>query len=359
MDTLPHTTAAESFVFASSVEDDVWHPKKDAKSYEWWYFDALSDDESEAVVVVFLDNFVYSPRYNSEATGHAAVRFPAVSFTYFSGGRAIYRAVQEFSETEFHSSPSRPECTIGDNWFKLDSAEYGSGYLISIKAKLPGGRRLEATLEWLSIESDLCRASDRPAASAHFWNMVAPRSDVTGRITVLDRKSKISDERHFRGTGYHDHNLDNRWLQKTVRDWHWGRAHFADATAVFYRYCETGDMNPSTKLYVIKNGELTDRSVDYDEQNYARNKFGIRYPTRLRLISQDNVRLRVKPFKIIDASFYYLRFLSEITLTLRDGVPRKTTGITEFLAPKTLKYRWLNWLSDIRTGKNGKPPLLP
>jgi hypothetical protein len=70
------------------------------------------------------------------------------------------------------------------------------------------------------------------------------------------------------------------------------------------------------------------------------------------------MRLRVKPIKVIDSSFYYLRFLSEITLTLRDGVPRRTTGITEYLAPKTLKYRWLNWLSDMRTGRNGKGPRL-
>jgi hypothetical protein len=188
--------------------------------------------------------------------------------------------------------------------------------------------------------------------------MVAPRSDVTGKITVYDKRGRVADVRQFRGTGYHDHNLDNRWLAKTVRDWHWGRAHYADSTAVFYRYCELGEHTPSTKLLVIKNGELRVRSADYEEQNYVRDKFGIRYPTRLRIISEDNMRLRVKPIKVIDSSFYYLRFLSEITLTLRDGIPRKTAGITEFLAPKSLKYRWLNWISDVRIGKKGKSPRL-
>ena len=115
---------------------------------------------------------------------------------------------------------------------------------------------------------------------------------------------------------------------------------------------------PDHRIWWYKNGELRERKAEYEEQNYVRDKFGIRYPTRLRLISEDNMRLRVKPIKVIDSSFYYLRFLSEITLTLRDGVPRKTTGITEFLAPKTLKYRWLNWISDMRTGKNGRPPRL-
>ena len=356
MDLVSQTTSAGEFAFSSSVAADVWHPQKDPKSYEWWYFDALADGGREALIIVFLDNFIYSPRYNRQDSGSR--KFPAIAFTYFADGKPLYRCINEFNEDEFRANREVPECVLGDSSFKFETASYGSGYSVTINAKLAGDRRVEAQFEWLSIESDLSSESFCYAESSHCWNMVAPRSDVTGRITVYDKRGSVIDSRQFRGTGYHDHCLDNRWLAKTVRDWHWGRAHYADATAVFYRYCELGDHAPSTKLFVVKNGELRARDVQYEEQNYVRDKFGIRYPTRLRLISDDNMRLRVKPIKVIDSSFYYLRFLSEITLTLRDGVPRKTSGITEFLAPKTLKYRWLNWLSDMRTGRNGKAPRL-
>jgi hypothetical protein len=355
-DLISQSTSTGEFAFSSSISADVWHPQKDPKSYEWWYFDALADGGREAIIIVFLDNFIYSPRYNREDTGGA--KFPAIAFTYYADGKAIYRCVNEFTEKEFHADRDKPHCQIGESSFTFETASYGSGYSVSIKAKLAGDRRLEANLEWLSIESDFASESFCYRESSHCWNMVAPRSDVTGKITVYDKRGGVIDVRHFRGTGYHDHCLDNRWLAKTVRDWHWGRAHYADSTAVFYRYCELGEHTPSTKLFVIKNGELRVRDTQYEEQNYVRDKFGIRYPTRLRLISDDNMRLRVKPIKVIDSSFYYLRFLSEITLTLRDGIPRKTSGITEFLAPKTLKYRWLNWLSDMRTGRNGKAPRL-
>lgn len=359
MDAARENARPEAFEFSSSVEDDVWHPRKESKSYEWWYFDALSDDASEALIITFLDNNVYSRRYNSGSKASTqSERFPAVFFTYFSNGRVVYRSVQEFRENAFDSSEEEPKCSIGESSFMLDSAEYGFGYLLAIKTALPSGRRLEATLEWLIIESDFTPGQSRLRTPGHFLNVVAPRADVTGRITIFDRQANVVDERHFRGTGYHDHCLDNRWLQKTVQDWHWGRAHFADATAVFYRYREVGEQSPSTKLYLVKDGRLTDRAVDYEEQNYARNRYGLRYPTRLRLISDDGVRLRVKPYMVLDASFHYLRFLSEVTLALRDGIPRKTTGITEILMPRTLRYRWLNWLHDARTGKDGKPPLL-
>ena len=71
------------------------------------------------------------------------------------------------------------------------------------------------------------------------------------------------------------------------------------------------------------------------------------------------MRLRVKQTKIIDSSFFYLRFLSEMTLTLRDGKPRQAIGITEYLKPKALKYRWLDWLTNMRIGRNGKGAFLP
>ena len=70
--------------------------------------------------------------------------------------------------------------------------------------------------------------------------------------------------------------------------------------------------------------------------------------------SADGLKLRVKPISIIDSSFYFLRFLSEITLGIPGRPDHSTSAITEFIAPKTLKYRWLNWLSDVRTGKNGE-----
>ena len=43
---------------------------------------------------------------------------------------------------------------------------------------------------------------------------------------------------------------------------------------------------------------------------------------------------------------------------LRDGKPRKAIGITEYLAPKNMKYRLFRWFMDLRIGKNGKGSIL-
>ncbi len=366
-------TLREKFSFTSSIAADVWSPKTNAKAYEWWYFDALSDDGRDAVVIIFLDNFIFSPRYNRAKQAVIAGQkinpqsqipnpksnVPAVAFTYYRDGKPVYRAINEFNADEFSASETEPSCKIGENFLRFESAPYGSGYFISIKAKLRKNCSLEAQFEWLAIESDFLPNKPINETDAHVWNLVVSRADVSGRITVSNEKGKELNAVHFRGTGYHDHNYDNRWLPETVQDWQWGRAHFSDASAVFYRYKECGEEGDTTKLFTIRNGELLERDAEYDEQQMTRDIFGIRYPQRLTFTTEDNIRLRVKQTKVIDSSFFYLRCLSEMTLTLRDGKPRKSTGITEYLNPKALKYRWLDWLVSMRIGRNGKGSFLP
>jgi carotenoid 1,2-hydratase len=388
----------EKFSFTSSVAADVWSPKPNAKAYEWWYFDALSDDARDAVVIIFLDNFIFSPRYNRRRGETGNVKkserekdnrlpaseiglesacpeqtensksviqnpksnVPAVAFIYYRDGKPVYRSINEFEPGEFIASPNMPSCQIGENFMRFESAPYGSGYFLSINARLRNKRQLEAQFEWLSIESDFL--PDRPIDTndLHVWNLVVARADVSGKIRITGDNGKELNLVHFRGTGYHDHNYDNRWLPATVRDWQWGRAHFSDSTAVFYRYQETGENAAgTTKLLTVRDGQLRERDAACDEQLMTRDIFGLRYPQRLTFTTEDDMRLRVKQLETIDSSFFYLRFLSEMTLTLRDGKPRKAVGITEFLKPKALKFRWLDWLVSMRIGRKGKGSFLP
>lgn len=344
----------ETFSFASSLKDDVWHSQTDPKSYEWWYFDALSDDGNEAIVVIFFDNFIFSPRYNSRKLTE---KIPALAFFYYRKGKPVYRIIKEFSPKEFQSSKTETFVQLKNCSMKFDSAPYGKGYLIELKTEFQQNKILDVKLEWLLIESDFT-ASKVAGESSHNWNLVAPRADVTGHINVTNSKGKVFDTIHFRGSGYHDHNLDQRYLATTVENWQWGRAHFPDATAVFYRYKEIGAEENVTKLFLVKENELIEQNAEFEEQKISRDIFGIKYPESLTFTTEDNSRLQVKQTQVIDSSFFYLRFCSEMILTLPDGKPHETIGITECLCPKTLNYRWLDWLIDMRIAKNGKSALL-
>jgi carotenoid 1,2-hydratase len=368
----------EKFSYSSSIAADVWHPKPDARGYEWWYFDALSDDGREAIVVIFLDNFIFSPRYNRQVQSPksrvqsraetaldsrlptlGSPKYPALVFIYYKDGKPLYRAINEFPPEQFFGDEKTPACRLGENEFRFETAPYGSGYLVKINATLRKNYKLKATLEWLSIESDFLPDTGVTVESnSHNWNLVAPRSDVTGKIEVFSGSKKLKEVHHFRGTGYHDHNTDARWLAETVQDWQWGRAHFTDATAVFYRYKEAA-AKPTTKLFLVKNGALTVSDATCEETDYARNIYGMKYPKTLNFSTAEDVKFSVRQTKLIDASFFYLRFLSETEIKCPDGSRHEAFAITEHLAPKALKYRWLDWLTDMRIGRNGKGSFLP
>lgn len=351
--------AISKFRFSSSIADDVWHPNDDPRAYEWWYFDALSDDGRDAVVIIFLDNFVFSPRYNRRDSSEVRSRIPAVAFFYYRDGQVLCRAINEFQPDDFEASTVKPECRIGDNSIEFKSAPYGSGFMISISSMTHRGFAIDASFEWLTVEGDFSPRD--PVDGAHHWNLVVPRADVSGRVVVNGTSDEPVRTLHFRGTGYHDHNYDTRWLPETVHDWHWGRAHFNDATAVFYRYTECGSSEEScvTKLLTIRDGLLSESDAGFAESDTKRDIFGIRFPQRMTFHAANGTKLKVSHLETIDSSFFYLRFLSEMTLTQPDCAPHTAVGITEFLSPKTLKYRWLDWLVDMRIGRRGKGARIP
>ena len=351
-------TTGDRTAFCSSVKADAWQARSAEKAYEWWYFDALSDDGREAVVIVFTDNYVFSPRYAAarDPARPARLRTPAVSFLYSVDGKVVFRTVSEFTERQFCGSTESVECSIGDSSFRLDSAEYGSGYFVTVDVPLGANRRLKATFEWLSIEADLLPADETAVGMPSFWNMVATRSDVSGKIEFFGRTGKLKRQVHFRGTGYHDHVAGDAPLHDTIRTRQWGRAHFTDCTAIFS--LQSGpDEAPEGKLFVVRDGAIRERNAGFEESRFRRDRYGIKFPTRLRFLTEDNIRLRVKPLKVIDSNFYDLRLLSEMTLMLRDGKPRRAIGITEFLAPKNMKYRLFRWFSGLKIGKSGKGPI--
>jgi carotenoid 1,2-hydratase len=372
----PTAEEKDNFQFCSSIADDVWHPEKSAAAaYEWWYFDAISDDGRDALVVIFLDNFVFSPRYNafcaqnqSQNTNKSALRdppsaierFPAVTFCLYRDGKPVFRAINEASAGDFAANQNFPACQIGNSRFDFEATPYGVRYLLDVNVVLRGGKRLHAALEWLIVERDFAPVKCEIKADGHFWNLASPRADVTGKIRVLSPNEKEEAEKiQFRGTGYHDHNFDSRWLPATVAEWQWGRAHFADCTAIFYLYRELNQSQPTTRLYFVKDNKLSVSDAAFSAAANTRHLFGVKYPQQLEFLTADGCSLSVRQNRIIDASFFYLRFLSEMILETPDGRRHETIGITEHLAPRSLRYRWLDWLVNMRIGKQERGAFLP
>ncbi|HYO64072.1 MAG TPA: hypothetical protein VER08_10610 [Pyrinomonadaceae bacterium] len=365
------------FLHVSSLADDVWHGDGGPGAYEWWYFDAFSNDGRDALVVIFLADFIFSPRFNRHAARHdaaSAARFPAVAVSLYRDGRPLWRAVNEYAAQEFSASTQRPECRIGRSGFRLEG---GRVFRVSLDETLRRGRRLRASLAWElddgrpgdvggsvggaagSLKGGAGGGGQVERGGAHEWNLVAPRCRVEGSLYVDGRGGARVGERRFEGTGYHDHNRDRRWLPATVAEWSWGRAHFPGATAVFYSYRERAASAPVTRLFLARGGTLTSHVARLAAEGSRRHVFGLRHARALRVEAEDaNASLVVRQRRVVDGSYFYLRFVGDAVLDTGDGPAQTAPAISERLAPRALRWRWLDWLTDMRVGRRGRGSFL-
>lgn len=350
---------SEDVAFCSSLKDDVWHNLAGPNAFESWHFDAVSDDGREALVVAFYDNYVLSPRFVLNSRGAENVtyagkhRFPAVTFVYSVDGKPELCAVNEFVEADF-GTVGGEGCAVGPNSFRLDRAQYGNGFVVTLDLMTYRGRRIQAELEWLLIEADLAPQQEKPSEAT--WNAVVPRADVTGRIVLMGRRGRPRRTVHFRGTGYHDQVTSANVHYRDLTSRMWGRAHFVDSTVVFDRLGGVQDRMAPGRFYLITDGRIESRSAACEASEHKRDRWGLLVPRRITFTSDDSIRIRVKPVTAFRSGFTDVKMLSEITLSLRDGKPRRSVGITEFVDPGKLRRRLIRWISDLRIGREDRAP---
>lgn len=357
---MPENSGASSLSsgsFISSLKDDVWHGRAERHSFERWHFDALSDDGREAIVISFYDNYPFSPRYfsrRSEVSANVnAGQFPAVTFLYAVDGHPAMQAVNEWTFDGFSARMDNITCSIGDSSFRVDNAEYGSGYLVHVDVMTARRRRIEADLEWLSIESDLMADRAGAESPSMIWNLVAPRSDVSGRIIRTGIRGTTTKVVHFRGTGYHDHFQSRTSLQQAIASRCWGRAHFSDKTAVFQHVSYEGDRGETARIALIEDGRIRAKDAVYSTAGHrldGRNSFAE--------FVADGCRIGVTGIKPIQRGFFEQRMLCEVTLEMDDEKPRRTKGMVELCNPKGMSNPLYRWMSDLKIGKNGSSPYL-
>jgi hypothetical protein len=324
---------------ASDISASVAIPDIGSERYESWRFEAVSDDGDKVISIVFLED-LFNASSQSELTPFA--RRPAVVFTFFRGGSAVYRTLAEFEADEFTAEKEKPGCSIGESLFTFRDAEYGSGVYIELRLPLPGGEFVEADLEWLFIEADLLQAREDTASHYNLWNIVSPRSDVSGKFTVTGEDGEIVETTSFRGTGVYEHVRGYKDLFGGIECWITGTAHFNDSTVIFshLKHSETPDAD---RLIVIRDGNIEELAAEYEETAHRRTKFGMRYP-RVAAFRTDGVSLTVKPSQIIVSNIFVVRLLSEVTLLTENGVGQTVFAVTEVLSPKVKYTKWLSWL---------------
>ncbi|MCS6988212.1 MAG: carotenoid 1,2-hydratase [Chloroherpetonaceae bacterium] len=334
----------------SSLQADVWHNLTEPGSYEWWYFDAVADDERYSIVAIWFSGFPFSPYYlkrlrawkQSGAKNGASFPNPlehaAFSFSLYADGVEVVNFIKEGDAALFEASTEKPFARFERNWFAYD--EIRNCFVLRLDFEMPARKkRVKAELRFtpkMELDDDLGELSS--GEGEHAWILVAPSMDVKGEIHVWDGLK--NDERNiaFRGSGYHDHNFGRAPMDAHIENWYWGRAHSKKHDLVYYIISyKDQSREPFTFLYLAENGKplILENRLTIIEHELEQNLISPRYGKRLTMESGD-CRFSIEHLKCLDTGPFYVRFYSRFALNLQEKGGVAMTGISEFLHPERL-----------------------
>ena len=348
--------------------------------YGSYYFDAISLDGRYVLVAAWYSGFLFSPRYYDEVLElrdrswiqHEDGSVLADPTNYGAFGLALY----DRGRAEAYMIVEAPLVRGGsDAWFPIlhaggvgiGSALPGPGLTLGVgenrALREPDGSfRLEFSgrSKWLHtlVEGNL---KVRPLAGGsgaiplaregaagmevtHEWQIIASRTEVTGRIrwsSPLRRRQRTLD---FVGLGYVDRSVGRLPLSQQIGRWLWGRFQGTERTIAYYRLdpanTPLGARRPDSEHVAPRVSEFLfhgDRSGGtlveggrIEALHVRRNRWGMPHPLEIRG-EGGGLAWRAPVARDIDRGPFYVRCLSHLSCDdpALDGV----LGITECFLP--------------------------
>ncbi len=199
--------------------------------YEWWYFDAISDDDRYVLVVIYFLGTPMSPYYKAVADGKNPIPkdwcgvFVSVHERVGSGYREVAYAynlyTDEVDDTNyFRDKPVgiRLGGTTLDATYSHNGRRFTHGWQLALNERNLWFGTTKASLQFVMPALLDGRPAIESGDACHTWVCVAPDCDVTGDISLGGRVIR------FVGRGYHDHNF-GRLPWSGVGSWTWNRVH--------------------------------------------------------------------------------------------------------------------------------------
>lgn len=322
--------------------------KPDPGSYEWWYFDARSVSGEFLLVAIFYEGNPFSAQYKDSLgtqtwkTPEPARSFPALSVSLYRNGRPVYYGFQEVDKTEadFHTNEIRGH--VRGSSFCGEEAGGRVKYRIVLDQTLVSGDQISGELIFSSELPPLINfpgwngagpetERSRPGSSdmsGHLWNLVQPRASVSGNIELAGFEPLSI---HFSGIGYHDHNLGREPMERSFRDWYWGRFHLPAHTFLYYvMNLESGEKKHCSWI-VDYRGRVTPAGSKVILPDKGISIFGLRSARKL-MFEGNGIQATVQQEQILDNGPFYQRFMSSVIVEDGNQV-FGGKGVSEYIMP--------------------------
>ncbi len=205
-------------------------------TYEWWYFDAHTDDGSTIVIVFYTKPFTEIKK--------GLIPFISINIDR-PDGTSIKKAHYEIVEA-FSASGKTCDVTIGNNYFRGNLKDY----------------KIHFEDEELTIDVSMHRTSEswRPK-TGHFiygnsgkefaWLVPVPQGKANISYTYKGKSYKLQ------GSCYHDHNFGNANMADVINHWYWSRSELGPYTLIAAELISVKEYNsePIIVYYLAKDGK--------------------------------------------------------------------------------------------------------
>ncbi|MCS7078904.1 MAG: hypothetical protein NZ585_02480 [Chloracidobacterium sp.] len=319
----------------ASRAEDAWHALRQPGAYEWWYFDALSEDHEYGLVAIWFCGMPFSADYNAHLEayerGCAAPPNPcdyaAFSFALYHRGRPIAYALVEYDD--FTASTTQPAVWTGRNAFTYDPATATYHLVVDVELTevttvipVAIGRRLTGTFTFRNLNENWFApalaasgvGAPGMAHGTHTWNLVAPVCTTHGALEITDANGRCERRVTFTGRGYHDHNYDTVPMLRAINRWHWGRCWRGDRMLIYYRNEPFPGQPGAFSFGAVFDGaqpQLVTDAIEVVFEAQRRNWLGLKYPHHLRItLPATGETWTIRQQYMVDSGPFYVRFLS-------------------------------------------------
>jgi carotenoid 1,2-hydratase len=325
---------------STDFKDESPFPNKPSGAYEWWYFDALTNDKNWGIVAIFYEGNPFSPNYIEGITSRDATpnNFPAVSISIYHNKQTEYYSFKEYSAHDFEFNEATNEYKIGDCAFQRTVGQEGVSYTLTFDQVLVSGFSLVGQLTFKSPKLLKGTIAQKSSNDHHLWNLIQPQAEVKG-VLLISGKTKNHDI-EFEGLGYHDHNVGFKPMKDDFEDWYWGRFHFDDATLIYYNMNQNTGRQYQAWLFDNKDPSSIHEFTNIELKEEGLTPFGLR-SSRVISLSSKEIQVHIQQSHCVDSGPFYQRFIAEAVLNNGESL-KTSTGISEYIKPERI-YNKIFW----------------
>ncbi|EXJ70681.1 hydroxyneurosporene synthase (CrtC) [Cladophialophora psammophila CBS 110553] len=303
----------------------------DLTSYDWWYFDTVSDDGTQALTIIF---FASSFLGFSNTASIEDILNVAIAATFPNGTQVSQTALATAVTVN----------TIGNgasgDWTGSGCSFTGtpdlSQYAITINNPSLG---ISGTVDFVSRGpghypcSPLVGGADEQIMPHVGWANVLPAADATVHMNFG------GSPMNFQGNGYHDKNWGDIPFVSAVQSWYWGHGTFGDYHMVWYDALDsTGSETVSG--YLLKDGQVVGSTCALGSAGLQVRPVGTPYPPTLltpnptqftivmKLDNGEILNATVTPYNTQVDSPTYSRWFGNIAVSL-NGVESSGSALWE------------------------------